>query len=607
MGVLAELKRRKVFRVGAAYLVVAWLAVQAASIGFPAFDAPPWVLRVFILVSLLGFPLALVMAWVFDVTPEGVKIEPAAPGTRRMFAVSAGLAALAVAWYFLGQPAYRGTAGPAPAGAGPRKSIAVLPFTDLSPGHDQEYFSDGVAEEILNALVRVKGLKVAGRTSSFSFKGKNEDLRSVGRTLGVANVLEGSVRKQGDKVRITAQLIQSEDGFHLWSQTYDGDLHDVFELQERIARAITGELQVILEGDPQKRLVPVSTRSPEAYGLYLQASAVFNRRDGARFPDAFAQLEQAIRLDPGFARAHARLAALLALSPSYLPQAAERSLAEAERHAGDAIALDAALAEPHAALGLVFSQRRRYLEERVEYRKALELDPEDPTARFWSGTSLVIEGYARAGTAEIERTLAVDPMLPNAVMWRATQHLEQGNLDDGGRLMHRAADLGLAHVGLGLATLADMRGDREEAARQLASGLRALAGDLAPGTADAIASGVFGDEAARAHALAAVDAYLARKPAVVAGIAPYALIRLGQPVRAMEVLAGRPCGNEAMVFGLVWSHYGRSLRASPEFPAFVRKVGLAALWDRDGPPDLCRREGDGRYICDGAPEPFVRR
>ena len=600
MGVLAELKRRKVFRVGAAYLVVAWLAVQAASIGFPAFDAPAWVLRVFILVLLLGFPVALVMAWVFDVTHEGVKVEPAAPGTRRMIAFSAGLAALAIAWYFLGQPAYRGTPGSGPASAAPGKSIAVLPFTDLSPGHDQEYFSDGVAEEILNALVRVKGLKVAGRTSSFSFKGKNEDLRAIGRTLGVAHVLEGSVRKQGDKVRITAQLIQSEDGFHLWSQTYDGDLHDVFELQERIARGITGELQVILEGDPKRRLVPVSTRSPEAYGLFLQATAVLNRRDGARFPDAEAQLEQAIRLDPAFARAHARLAALLALSPAYQPRVTERSLVEAERHARDAIALDPSLAEPHATLGLVFSQKRRYLEERAEFGKALELDPEDETARFWSGTSLVIEGYARAGVVEFDRTLAIDPMFPNAVMWRAVQYLEQGDLDAGERLMHRAADLGLA-------TVSDMRGDRAEAARQLASGLRALAGDLEPGAADAIARGVFGDEAARAQGLAAVDAYLARKPAVVAGIAPYALIRLGKPVRALEVLADRPCGNEAMVFGLVWSQYGRSLRALPEFPAFVRKIGLAGLWDRYGPPDLCRREGDGRYNCDGASEPSARR
>ena len=152
----------------------------------------------------------------------------------------------------------------------------------MLPGVNQEYFSDGIAEEILNALVKVKDLKVAGRTSSFSFKGKNEDLRTVGKALGVAHVLEGSVRKQGDRVRITAQLIRTKDGFHLWSETYDGDLQDVFVLQERIAQAITGKLQVILQGDQKTRLVQAGTRNTEAYGLYLKASAIFNRREPCR-------------------------------------------------------------------------------------------------------------------------------------------------------------------------------------------------------------------------------------------------------------------------------------------------------------------------------------
>ena len=213
-----ELTRRKVFKVGGAYLVVAWLAVQAASIGFPAFDAPPWALRIFILVALLGFPIALVFAWAFEMTPNGVKPESGARSTRAILLIAAVLTALAFVWYFKGQPSYRADAPLAasaavkPAGAAStlpvdQKSIAVLPFSDLSPAHDQEYFSDGMAEEILNALAQVKDLKVSGRTSSFYYKGKNEDLRAIGQALGVANILEGSVRKQGDKVRITAQLI----------------------------------------------------------------------------------------------------------------------------------------------------------------------------------------------------------------------------------------------------------------------------------------------------------------------------------------------------------------------------------------------------------------
>jgi TolB-like protein len=205
MSLIDELKRRKVFKVGAAYLVVAWLVVQAASIGFPAFEAPAWALRAFILVAFLGFPVALVMAWVFDATPEGVKLDPAGTGTIRVFAFATLLAVLALGWYFFGQPAFRkGESASTPATASaipaapataapeaPRKSIAVLAFSDLSPTHDQEYFSDGVAEEVLNALAKVRDLKVAGRTASFYYKGRNEPMRAIGETLGVAHILEG--------------------------------------------------------------------------------------------------------------------------------------------------------------------------------------------------------------------------------------------------------------------------------------------------------------------------------------------------------------------------------------------------------------------------------
>jgi TolB-like protein len=338
MSFIAELRRRKVFKVGAAYLVVAWLAVQAASIGFPAFDAPPWALRIFILVALLGFPVTLVLAWVFESTPDGVKFDASTVGNKHLLAIAAALVLLAFGWYFIGQPAFRrsetGAQSASSAKAGvevperkpdkdsgsvsiPPKSIAVLPFKDMSPEQNQEYFSDGMSEEILNALAQVKALKVAGRTSSFSFKGRNEDLRVIGRMLAVAYVLEGSVRKQGDKVRITAQLIQTSDDTDLWSQTYDGDLGDVFALQERVARAITDQLQVVLQGEQKTRLVPVATTSKDAYVLYLRATDIFNRRDGAHFADAIAALKEAIGLDPEYARAHARLAALYAVASTY--------------------------------------------------------------------------------------------------------------------------------------------------------------------------------------------------------------------------------------------------------------------------------------------------
>ena len=329
MKLLAELRRRNVIRMAGLYLVGAWLVVQVAETVLPVFDIPDWVLRAIVLLLAIGFVPALVFSWVFELTPEGLKrdhqVAPeesiaAHTGRRMDQLLLAGMALVVV--LIVADRVWPEASPPAPAApiqavmstdattapaATNEKSIAVLAFSDLSPERDQEYFSDGMAEEILNALSKVKDLKVAGRTSSFHFKGRNEDLRTIGETLGVAHILEGSVRKQGDKVRITAQLIQVSNGFHLWSETYDGDMGDVFELQERIARAITDELEVVLQDGQAQRLVQATTENPEAYRLFLHAAAIIGRRDIARFSEAQAQLEEAIRLDPGFARAHARM------------------------------------------------------------------------------------------------------------------------------------------------------------------------------------------------------------------------------------------------------------------------------------------------------------
>src|SRR5258708_12055131 len=223
----AELKRRKVFKVGAAYLIVAGLAVQAASIGFPALDAPPWALRIFILIALLGFPITVVMAWVFDITPEGVKLDLGASGGRGLCAVVALLIVLALGWYFYGQPSFRKGDVATPSIADPN-SIAVLPFANMSGKSDQDYFSDGMTEELLNVLAKVPQLKVVARTSVFQFKGKGGDIREIGRKLGVTNIVEGSVRRDGEEVRITAQLGRVPHAFHILSETYDHNSESLF-------------------------------------------------------------------------------------------------------------------------------------------------------------------------------------------------------------------------------------------------------------------------------------------------------------------------------------------------------------------------------------------
>jgi TolB-like protein len=619
MSLLAELRRRNVIRVAGLYLVGAWLVVQVAGTLLPMFEAPAWLARSIVIVLAIGFVPALVLAWVFELTPQGLqrdqqaRIEPAlaAATARRMDRAIMVVLVAALAYFAIDkfvrvpQPSPVAPApppaaeSPAPAAvvatAIPRKSIAVLPFADLSPAHDQEYFSDGMAEEILNALARVKDLKVAGRTSAFSFKGRNEDLRAIGRALSVAHVLEGSVRKQGDRVRITAQLVQTEDGYHLWSESFDGDLHDVFELQERIARAIAEQLQLVLMGAQQQRLVSAGTTNPEAYALYLQASGIFNRRDGARYAEGMTQLEQAIALDPQFARAHARLAAMLALAPIYLQM--PDYVARVEQHAHAASTLDPALAEPYAALAMAHARERQYEITRNEFERALVLDPNDLTTRFWYAITLVQLGYTRRGDAELDRVLELDPMLPNALFWRAQDHLQLGEFEAGERLLRRAADAGLAFAGMELAALAHRAGNDAEATALLVAGYRSLRSGLPEEDAERIAHGVYGDAAARAAALETIEGYVAQAEPPLSSVVVRALLDMGEPKRALEITASHPTNNDALFLAALWGPKGDPVRATPAFIEFARRMGWPAVWDREGAPDRCRRKSMGEYQC----------
>jgi|KBSSwiStaDraftv2_1062776.scaffolds.fasta_scaffold85194_2 TolB-like protein len=608
MTFFTELTRRKVFKVGGAYLVVAWLAVQAASIGFPAFDAPPWALRIFILVALLGFPVSLVFAWAFELTPDGVKSESGARSTRAILAVAAVLTGLAFVWYFKGQPSYRADTPPAAAAAAPaapagsinQKSIAVLPFSDLSPAHDQDYFSDGMAEEILNALAQVKDMKVAGRTSSFYYKGKNEDLRAIGKALGVANILEGSVRKQGDKVRITAQLIRSDDDFHLWSQAYDGDLSDVFQLQERIARAITDQLKVVLSDDQKTHLVLVGTSNGEAYTLYLQATAALNQRDYPKMGEAIGWLDKALQLDPNFARAHARLAMMHVIGQS--PYGASES--EAEKHALAALALDPKLAEPYNALAFLARKHRHYTDARVAMDSALAREPDDAGVIFYDAQLLINTGYTRRGIERLDRALAIDPLLPNALHWRAQQFLFAGDTDMAERLWKRAEQAGLFYADAGFSQVAKARGDFATARLLTTSRMLANPGAIVCLKAPAQSLPIYvegangGDAAARTKALAVVDECIAAKPEKLPIWVPLGLRELGQPERALQMLAQGPTYDDAGVLNYFWSPKWQDVRHLPGFAEFARSIGFAALWDKNGAPDLCHRNAGDDYVCD---------
>jgi TolB-like protein/Flp pilus assembly protein TadD len=596
LSLIAELQRRRVFRAIVGYGVVAFAMLQIIEPIMHGLHWPDAVLTSVVAALGVGFPVVVVLAWIFDVNQGRVeRTAPVAGVSRARLALTLlGLGLLAaspgVAWLL-----YRhGGAQKAAASAEGTPSIAVLSFADLSPEHNQDYFSDGIAEEILNALARVKGLRVAGRTSSFQFKGKNEDLRAIGETLGVANVLEGSVRKQGNRVRITAQLVQAADGFHLWSNTFDGELTDVFALQESIARAITGELKVVLQGGQNTRLVPVATADPEAYALYLQATAVINKRDYPHLGEAIGWLEQALKLDPKFARGHARLATAHALGLQF-----GTSREQAERHARIASELDPLLAEPWVALGLVAGQERRLLDGRDALSRAIELDPDDALVNLHSAQALTQAGYTKAGLAQLDHALAVDPVLPNALFWRGMLAAFAGDEDTAERMLTRARSLGLSFADIGLAEVAIARGDPKRA-RALIGEFNTLYQQCLKDPATSVPllldAGYGGDAKAIDQARPAVDACLASQEKLNPWVVRF--LFLADPPRALDAIGKGPTANEANVFLTLWSPMGQAARRAPGFPAFARKTGLAELWDRHGPPDGCRRASERDYVCD---------
>ncbi|MEO7937009.1 MAG: hypothetical protein ABIR55_00125 [Burkholderiaceae bacterium] len=603
-GLWQRLKQRKLVQWAVAYVAAAFALLGGVDIVAQQFGWPETLQRGITLAMVLGFFVALVLAWY-----HGEKGEQSVSTTELLIlavllAVGGGLM-----WRYAQMspdvditPSASGGNAVDSSGAEvgiPEKSLAVLAFADLSPQHDQDYFSDGIAEEILNALAQVKDLKVAGRTSSFSFKGKNEDLRKIGETLGVAHVLEGSVRKQGDKVRITAQLIRSKDGFHLWSETYDGDLKDVFALQERIAQSITEKLAVVLSGKQAEKLVNAGTRNPDAYALYLQATATFDKRDGVHMPEAIEQLRQAVALDPGYARAYSRLATLQAILPTYMPSELAKYREQVRASARRAIELDPRLAEPWAAMGLAAPLNGSgMLEARQYFEKALQLDPDDITTNFWFGLTLVRSGYNRAGVARIEHALAVDPKVPNVMRWRGVLYLRDGDIDGAEQFLKRAQAAGLLLAGRELGEIAFKRGNTMLARRLWSEGSHNLLSNLSAGSSDVFATALFGGTAAnRDRAFSLLDTYVARPGVVVSGVAPLWLAQIGRGAQALELERTRVKVDNIDFMVLLFSPTGKSLRQLPEFPGYLRAKGFPALWDKYGPPDMCSKNAAGEYVC----------
>jgi TolB-like protein/tetratricopeptide (TPR) repeat protein len=418
----AELKRRNVYKVAVAYIVAGWALSQGIAQVFPVFDVSNWVIRLIVVLIVVGLPVALVPAWMFEITPEGIKRTKAADlanersrGNTWIYVIVIG-AILSIGLFFLGRySASRGAVGEGGRPGGPslpQKSIAVLPFDNLSRDPDNAYFTEGVQDEILTRLAKVADLKVISRTSTQHFKSAPEDLPRIAKQLGVAHVLEGSVQRANDQIRVNVQLINALTDVHLWAETFDRKLTDIFAVESEIAKTIADTLQAKLSGSEQHAIAARPTVNTEAHQLYLKGRFFWNKRTGNDLKKSIDYFQQAITADPNYALAYAGVADAYVFLPGYTAGTPQDCYPKAMAAAKKALELDDTLAEAHTTLALAiwyydfdFSQANR------EFRRAIELNPNYATAhQQYGNNTLSALGRFDDAIAEGKQAVELDPL-----------------------------------------------------------------------------------------------------------------------------------------------------------------------------------------------------
>ncbi|MDQ6765009.1 MAG: tetratricopeptide repeat protein, partial [Verrucomicrobiota bacterium] len=461
----AELKRRNVYKVAVAYAVVAWLLIQIATQVFPFFEIPNWAVRLVVLVLILGFPVALILAWAFEITPEGIKrAEDVTPGEsiarktgRKLVGITVALAIAAAGLLafqifrpgLMRESAATSASIPAPvARTIPEKSIAVLPLVNSSGDPANEYFADGMSEEFISTFSRLPDLKVIGRSSSFQFKGKNESSKTVGEKLGVFYLLEGSVRKSADRVRIAVALVKAGDGTNVWSDTYDRELKDIFAVQSEIAGAVAKELKVALLGKDGQAAPLTATATPssqnvDAYNAQLQGTFYANRNTAEDFRKAISYFEEAIRLDPRYALAYVGLSkAANNLATNFAPADREALTAKARSSADKAVELDPNLGPAHSAkANILMNIDFDFTAAEAEYRRAVELAPQDPAALANFANLLARLGRLDEAVALTQRAVALDPLRGASIGNLAGYLVALGRYDEAEAAARKAIEL----------------------------------------------------------------------------------------------------------------------------------------------------------------------
>jgi len=602
---LAELRRRNIFRVAAAYLVAGWVIMQVVGTIGGAAGLPDWADSLALILLITAFPIIIFIAWAFELTPEGLKktdaTDPDAPvnplGSSDIILIAllivvAGIAGTQIATR---APPPPGTEPGAATAAVSDASIAVLPFADLSQAGDQQYFSDGISEEILNVLVRIQGLDVASRTSAFQFRGDMMGIPEIAEQLGVRHVLEGSVRKDGETIRITAQLIDARDDRHLWSQTYDRPFTAgaLFAVQDDIANAIVTALRDVLDMDEAPAIEVVAvTDDVDAYSLYLEARALFQAR--ARLDYVERLLERAVQIDPDYSQAWEMRAAVVSLAVEYgfsdIPadeierrttEFADRAL-ELNPESSMAVAVSAKLLMNRSAS---FSIQVDWTQIIDQSARAVALDPRNASARNWHGIALADVGDLEAALTSFEACLRYEfnyrPCRENQVDTLASLGRDAEALE----ALRQALEVGaMSPQYTGLPLLA-RTGERDQFLWAAGSSNRLLGWSGLGELYEAMRHADHTDEALATRIHQFVTSNPDRHPAGIAtALAP--ISGDGEDIRA--------AGNNGLFYDI---HYPR-YRASAWFRTWIRETGILAYWQSEGFPDLCRPVGSDDFECD---------
>ncbi len=592
MSFFTELRRRNVFRVAATYAIVMWLIIQVVSAVSAPLNLPSWFETVVIVLLAIGFPMALVLAWAFEMTPDGLRFTQLQDGEVRsggngmdyvLISALALVAAMTVWDHFPSRSI--GLPGEAPQIID-NPSIAVLPFADMSPDGDQEYFGDGIAEELLNVLSRFDGLRVAGRTSSFAYNKREEDLRTIGQALNVTTILEGSVRKDGKRIRVTAQLVNAADGYHLWSQVFDRDLTDIFSIQEEIASEVAGALGVRLGVGSVNEFIGAGTKNVEAYEAYLQGWSFWDTRG-----ESIGYLETATRLDPNYAAAWAALGVRTAhLQWAANPEDAPAILERAYEHVLRAVELDPSSGQSQSLLGTILYARFDWIGGEEAQTNAIRLRP-DRSAHDQYGNQLARSGRLSAADRQYSFAIAAEPLAGSSTAFQWKVAIARGATEEARR---RLTDLyGGDAPAVDLLVIALNEGDPEQ--------VRELLAALPPAamTTRALYEPVLRDFDSRDAVLDTLRAVAAddstRWPGKYHDIALLATY-FGDAEFALQIFE-RQARYMVIRLQALWYPVMSEVRQLPAFKDLVRDINLVAYWRAFGWPEACQPLDGDDFSC----------